>query len=88
LKWVWLHGAKNQSIEKRIKLTNEPANLLSVEAKLNRQKGTKGLDEWLPPRNQCQYIVKFIRIKNIFGLILSDTERSVYTAQKNKYCAD
>lgn len=88
LKWAWVHGAKNWSREKRVKFANDPANLLSVEARLNRQKGTKGLDEWLPLSNQCQYIVRFIRVYKTFGLILSGSEKRVFMAQKNKHCAN
>ena len=62
LKWAWDHGANKWTKAKREQFANDPANLLSVERSLNRQKGAKGLYEWLPPKNQCQYIVRFERI--------------------------
>ncbi len=63
LRWAWSRGAKTWDREKRVQFANDQANLLAVEASLNRQKGAKGLDEWLPPKNQCQYISRFLRIK-------------------------
>jgi hypothetical protein len=87
LKWAWIHGADSWSKEKRVKFANDPANLLSVEASLNRQKGAKGLDEWLPPSNKCQYIVRFIRVYKTYGLTLKSSEASQYAAIKNRYCS-
>lgn len=68
LKWAWANGAYTWSKEKRERFANDPANLLSVEASLNRQKGAKGLDEWLPPANQCQYVLRFLRIAKTYQL--------------------
>lgn len=68
LKWAWTHGANHWPREKRERFANDPANLLSVEASLNRQKGDKGLDEWLPPTNQCQYVLRFQRIAKSYQL--------------------
>ncbi|MBL1376265.1 HNH endonuclease family protein [Zobellella iuensis] len=68
LKWAWSHGANRWTSEKRERFANDPANLLSVEASLNRQKGAKGLDEWLPPANQCQYALRFLRVAKTYQL--------------------
>lgn len=58
------------------KFANVPANLLSVEASLNRQKGAKGLGEWLPPKNQCQYILRFYRIVKLYSVELTSEEKN------------
>lgn len=68
LKWAWDHGASEWSKEKREKFSNDPINLVAVEASLNRQKGAKGLDEWLPPKNEIQYKSRFNRILKLYGL--------------------
>lgn len=73
LKWAWVHGANNWSQQKREQFANDPANLLSVEASLNRQKGAKGLDEWLPPQNKCQYSLRFLRISKKYKLNIPAT---------------
>jgi len=87
LKWAWNHGANNWPKDKRVMFANDPTNLISVELRLNRQKGAKGLDEWLPPKNQCQYIVRFLRVSKKYGIQLSSSEESVYSSIKQKYCS-
>ncbi|WP_289169425.1 HNH endonuclease family protein [uncultured Pseudoalteromonas sp.] len=86
LSWSWKHGANVWSKKARIKFANDPANLLSVEASLNRQKGDKGLDNWLPPKNKCQYISRFLRVLKTYNLELSDSESSQYIDIKRQYC--
>ena len=65
---AWEHGAKSWSKSKREQFANDPINLVAVEASLNREKGAKGLDEWLPPKNQGQYKVRFERVLTKYGL--------------------
>ncbi len=88
LKWAWDHGADSWTEEKRKAIANDPANLIAVEASLNRQKGAKGLDEWLPPSpvNRCQYILRFMRIKQKYGIELSASKSVSYQAIKTQYC--
>jgi hypothetical protein len=87
LYWAWHRGANKWSKERRVEFANAPANLLSVEARLNRQKGAKGLDKWLPPTNQCQYISRFLRVSKIYELKLSSMEESRYSEVKQRYCS-
>lgn len=68
LKWAWQHGANKWTDEKREQFANDPANLISVELSLNRQKGAKGPDAWLPPANQCEYVLRFLRIVKKYRL--------------------
>lgn len=72
LAWAWMHGASQWPKAKRIKFANDPANLLPVEASLNRSKGALGLNDWLPPKNKCQYAARFHRIARLYGLDASD----------------
>ncbi len=53
---------------------------------LNRQKGAKGLDEWLPPKNQCQYIARFERIRKTYGLDLSTSKEREFIKMEDRYC--
>ena len=62
LKWAWSHGTDQWPTHKREQFANDPINLIAVEASLNRVKGAQGPDEWLPPKNQCQYIFRFQRV--------------------------
>ncbi|AAZ28109.1 HNH endonuclease family protein [Colwellia psychrerythraea] len=86
LKWAWVHGANHWTKAKRVKFANDPANLLSVEARLNRQKGSKGLNAWLPPANQCQYISRFIRVYKAYNLELSNKEQVIYDKIMKQHC--
>lgn len=86
LKWAWDHGADDWTENKRKAIANDPANLITVEASLNRQKGAKGLDEWLPPKNQCQYILRFMRIKQKYGIELIESKQESYEGIQRSYC--
>lgn len=88
LSWAWGHGADSWSKSKRVTFANDPANLLSVEASLNRQKGDKGLNNWLPPKNRCQYISRFLRVYKAYGLQLTHSESSHYATIKREHCAN
>jgi hypothetical protein len=68
LKWAWDHGAHRWSADQRLQFANDPVNLYSVELSLNRQKGAKGPDQWLPPANQCSYTTRFLRLVKIYHL--------------------
>jgi hypothetical protein len=86
LSWAWKHGAHKWSKDKRVKFANAPANLISVEARLNRQKGDKGPDKWLPPKNKCQYIVRFLRVYKTYNLNLTNSELLHFKNIKTKHC--
>nr|WP_283105095.1 HNH endonuclease family protein [Shewanella dokdonensis] len=79
LSWAWKHGASEWSNTRRESFANDERNLLAVEASLNRQKGDKGLDEWVPPANKCQYIARFVRVLKLYQLNLTPSEKPVYT---------
>ncbi|EGR0268970.1 HNH endonuclease [Vibrio alginolyticus] len=68
LSWAWKHGADQWTKDTRKRFANDPRNLVAVGASLNRSKGDKGLDEWLPPANQKQYRLRFQRIVKLYGL--------------------
>jgi hypothetical protein len=86
LKWAWDHGANRWSQSQRERFANDPANLLSVEASLNRQKGAKGPDQWLPPANQCQYVLRFTRVMKTYKLELSGSEETAYQRIRSQAC--
>jgi hypothetical protein len=68
LAWSWGRGARQWSDDKREKFANDPVNLLPVEASLNRSKGAKGPDDWLPPAGQCGYVALFLRVVKMYQL--------------------
>lgn len=76
LKWAWDHGAHRWSTQRREAFANDPVNLQPVEAALNRAKGAKGPDDWLPPKGQCQYVARFKRITMKYALDLTTAEQA------------
>ncbi|MBO6812974.1 MAG: HNH endonuclease [Marinobacter sp.] len=74
LKWAWNHGAKGWSQVKRERFANDMVNLWPVELSLNRSKGARGPDEWLPPLGQCGYVARFRRIVKQYDLQPSSSE--------------
>lgn len=64
LQWAWINGASTWSDEKREQFANDERNLFIVSASVNRSKGARGPNEWLPPNEafHCQYVTRFLRI--------------------------
>jgi hypothetical protein len=79
LKFAHGHGGAIWSTELKEKFANDYDNLLLVQASLNRQKGAKGLAEWLPPNHQyrCAYIVKFNTVMDNYGLSYIPSEKRI-----------
>lgn len=82
LKWAWDHGADKWTREKRIDFANANINLIPVEAKLNRSKGAKGIQDWLPPMNKCAYILRFTRVLSVYDLPVSRKDVKL----RKKFC--
>ncbi|MFC4259716.1 HNH endonuclease family protein [Marinobacter lacisalsi] len=74
LAWAWQHGASQWPRERREAFANDPSNLWPVEASLNRSKGARGPDEWMPPAGECQYVSRFMRLLIKYDLRPSDAE--------------
>ena len=70
--WAW-------SKERKRKYANDLSHanhLIAVQASANRQKGSKGPDEWKPPRREywCQYAVDWTTIKAQWELTATRSE--------------
>jgi hypothetical protein len=79
LKFAHGHGADKWSRERRRQFANDYNNLLLVNASLNRQKGAKGLDEWLPPNQsyRCEYIARFNSVMAQYELTYIPSEKRI-----------
>jgi hypothetical protein len=79
LKFAHGHGADKWSRERKALFANDLANLILVQASLNRQKGAKGIDEWLPPNNQyrCEYIKLFNNVMVKYDLAYIPSEQRI-----------
>jgi hypothetical protein len=79
LKFAHGHGADIWTRERKEVFANDSENLILVQASLNRQKGAKGLDEWLPPNHsyRCEYIARFNSVITKYELQLIPAEQRI-----------
>ncbi|MBL3557610.1 MULTISPECIES: HNH endonuclease family protein [Marinobacter] len=84
LKWAWNRGAKNWSQAKRETFANDMVNLWPVELSLNRSKGARGPEEWLPPTGQCGYVARFLRTVKQYNLRPSSAEAKWFKSFLNR----
>jgi hypothetical protein len=85
LKFAHGHDGDSWPRDKKQEFANDTDNLLLVSASLNRQKGTKGPDEWLPPNQyyRCEYIAQFNKVMNKYGLKYIPTEQRTVNKMVN-----
>jgi len=90
LGWAHAHGAACWSAEKKERFANDPLNLLAVSASLNRQKGAKGPDAWIPPRTDfyCDYILMWRAVMNKYSSLdfLNSVEENALWGPKTAQC--
>jgi hypothetical protein len=88
LAWAHDHGGHSWSPELRAAFANDMRNLFAVEAAVNRQKGAKGPDEWLPPNPafRCEYILRFERIVKLYGLTYRTDEKAKVDTERQRVC--
>jgi hypothetical protein len=88
LAWAWDHGASGWDDAARAALATDPANLLAVEAGLNRAKGDASPLGWLPPDAgfRCQYVLRFARVARTHGLAVPPGEAAALGALRAAVC--
>jgi Protein of unknown function (DUF1524) len=76
LKYAHDHGAANWDSVLKEKFANDPENLVITNKRYNRQKGAKGIDQWLPVHKDyaCKYIQHWFRIKKKYRLDVTQAE--------------
>ena len=70
--WAW-------SKERKAEYANDLSyanHLIAVQSSANRRKGSKGPEEWMPPRSEywCQYATDWVTIKHDWGLTANQGE--------------
>lgn len=70
-------GAASWDDDTRRAFANDPLNLLSVDAGLNRQKGDADAATWLPPNKgfRCDYVARQIAVKAKYDLWVKPAEK-------------
>lgn len=74
---AWTTGAQQLTQEQRIRLANDPINLLAVDAASNQQKSAGDAATWLPAdkAERCGYVARQVSVKAAYGLWMAPAER-------------
>jgi 5-methylcytosine-specific restriction endonuclease McrA len=79
LKFAHGHGADNWSRALKAMFANDIDNLILAKVSLNRQKGSKGPADWLPPNfpYRCEYIARFNAVMAKYELSYIPSEQRI-----------
>ena len=74
---AWQKGAQKLTAHTRLKLGNDPLNLLAVDGPTNQSKGDGDAATWLPPATsyRCAYVARQVEVKAKYGLWVTTAER-------------
>lgn len=74
---AWQKGAQLLSEQERVRLANDPLNLLASEGQANQNKGDADAATWLPPHKpfRCQYVARQVAVKKKYRLWVTDAEK-------------
>lgn len=74
---AWQKGAQQLVADERIRLANDPLELLAVDGPSNQQKGDGDAATWLPPNKafRCQYVARQIAVKKKYRLWVTQAEK-------------
>lgn len=74
---AWQKGAQQLTDEDRLRLANDPLNLLAVDGPTNSAKGDADAATWLPPERgfRCEYVARQISVKSAYDLWVTEPER-------------
>ena len=73
---AWQKGAQLLTPEERVKLANDPLELLAVDGAANQQKSDGDAATWLPPNKsyRCSYVARQIAVKKKYKLWVTRSE--------------
>ena len=74
---AWQTGAQGLSSGDRMRVANDPLNLLAVDGPANQKKGDGDAATWLPPNKdfRCRYVARQIAVKRKYNLWVTQPER-------------
>lgn len=83
MSYGWRMGASRWPMAKRMRMANDPLNLIPVYGGANQAKGGSGPASWLPPlrRIRCAYVVRFAQVSLKYGLPVTRADKAVMLAQ-------
>jgi len=73
---AWQTGAQQLAKDVRVKLANDPLELLAVDGPANQQKSDSDAASWLPPNKlfRCQYVARQVAVKAKYHLWVTQAE--------------
>jgi hypothetical protein len=73
---AWQTGAQQLAPAERVRLANDPLNLLAVSSSANRQKGDGDAATWLPKVRsyRCAYVARQVAVKHAYRLWVTPAE--------------
>ncbi len=82
LKNAFDSGGDSWTNEKKKLFANDYENLVITSSKTNQQKGSLGIEAWLPINKElsCRYLERWIYIKTKYGLNIPERERNAVSA--------
>ena len=74
---AWQTGAQQLVKEQRVKLANDPLELIAVDGSANQEKGDGDAATWLPSNKsfRCQYVARQIAVKQKYTLWVTSAEK-------------
>ncbi|WP_433249403.1 HNH endonuclease family protein [Streptosporangium sp. CA-135522] len=83
LSYEWRMGASRWPMAKRLRIANDPLNLIPVYGDANQAKGGSGPASWLPPvrRVRCAYVVRFAQVAVKYALPVTRADKAIMLAQ-------
>lgn len=79
---AWQKGAQALTHDERVRLANDPLNLIAVDGPTNAAKSDSDAASWLPPQRgfRCEYVARQVSVKAAYELWVTDAERSAIAA--------
>ncbi|MEO3856431.1 HNH endonuclease family protein [Acrocarpospora sp. B8E8] len=83
LSYEWRMGAWEWPEDKRVRIANDPLNLMPVYGPINEAKGGAGPASWLPPvqKIRCAYVTRFAQVAAKYDLRVTEQDKTTMLAQ-------
>ncbi|RSN32385.1 HNH endonuclease [Amycolatopsis sp. WAC 01416] len=73
-------GTRSWSRTDRQRYANDPRVLVAVTAKSNRSKGDSDPAKWLPAKDRCGYLARWVETKHDYRMTVDPAERDAIAA--------
>lgn len=87
LKLAWISGAQDWDDSLRTQFANDSWNLIIADPSVNRSKGSKGAEEFLPTGpSACYYAETYTIVKYDYSLTITSDEKMALREQMEQFC--